>query len=360
MFHGVVLGPVFLAWSDLGLTLALLVLVIPLGWLYGRRLARQGLDLNSAFETGPRGWILLLGFLGVCLGIGMIYRMPSLFSPEVMGWLEPASWLTAKSGAVFLAAMAVPLGGSQRLQVLGVSVLGGFCVLALLGLQGWLLRPVSPSEIYVRQARDGSILQSTSVTCTAVALANALRLFGIEASEAETARILGTRDSGTTQLQLLKGVQAYGLSAHYVSVRPEHLVRMNRPAIVSIDLHVILHSILVYGHDAKGNLLTIDPMAGKGKLTPQQYLGKLKTSEGVVLTDRPLPDVHPESPRFLIEQVQGILHREGYLKDVNGQFDFAMVEALKAFQAHWQLPARGVMDAQTWLLLTGPDQPGHA
>ncbi|HEY9839495.1 MAG: peptidoglycan-binding protein [Candidatus Sericytochromatia bacterium] len=357
MLKGFYLGPLFLAWSDLLLTLLLLCAILPLGWFYGRRLARRGLDMNTAFEKGPRAWIVLLGFLGLCVMIGVIYRLPHAFSPGLLAILEPASWLAAKSGAVFLAAMAVPLGQGRRRAVMAAGLLGSFCVLAVIGLQGWFVRPISQKEIFVRIGSDGSILQSTGVTCTAAAFANALRLFGIEASEAESARVLGTRDSGTTDRQLLSGAHYYGLFAHYVSVRPQHVVRMNRPALVSFDLKVILHSILVYGHDAKGNLLIVDPISGKGKLTPKQYAGKLKINDGVVLTDRPVPELTPDSPKFLIHRVQTILQTEGYLASVSDTYDGAMTEAVKAFQSHWQLPASGRIDDQTWLLLTGPYEP---
>lgn len=358
MFKGFYLGPLFLTPFDLLLTFILLALLIPLGHLYGKRLANRGLDLDTAFATGPRAWIVLLGFLGICVIMGVVYRFPYLLTPAQLSVLEPGSWLAAKSGAVFLAAMALPLGGAQRQKVLTAAGLGAFCVLAVLGLQGWFLRPISPSEIRVRQARDGSILQSTSVTCSAAAFANALRLFGIEASERESARLLGTRDSGTSQGQLLNGASHYGLFAYYVSVRPEHLVRMNQPAIVSIKLGMILHSILIYGHDAKGNLLTLDPMSGKGKHSPARLLDQLSVQEGVVLTDQPVPQVEPDAPGYLITRAQQILKREGYLTSISHTYDADMISAVEAFQQRWNLPINGRrINAQTWLLLTGPEAP---
>ncbi|HEY9840172.1 MAG TPA: peptidoglycan-binding domain-containing protein, partial [Candidatus Obscuribacterales bacterium] len=105
------------------------------------------------------------------------------------------------------------------------------------------------------------------------------------------------------------------------------------------------------------NLLIVDPISGKGKLTAKQYSGKLKPAEGVVLTDRPLPEITPDSPLFLLHRVQDILHKEGYLATVSDAYDEAMTEAVKAFQSHWQIPASGHIDTQTWLLLTGPSEP---
>lgn len=357
MTTGWYLGPLYFVWSDLGLSLLLLALVIPLGWLYGRRLARQGLNLDSAFQSGSRAWLVLAGFLFFCSSLALVYRLPHLLSPGLLAILEPAAWLAAKSGAVFLAAMALPLGQGRQREVLSAVALGGFCVLAVLALQGWFDRPIDSRKIFVRKAPDGSILQSTSVTCTAAAFANALQLYEIQTTEQESARILGTRETGTTQLQLLQGARTYGLFANYVSILPEYLVRMNRPALVSIDLRPVSHSILVYGHDAQGNLLTLDPLSGKGKLSPQKLKSLLQTAYGVVLSTQPLPVIQADSPRFLIQQLQRFLHKEAYLKELSGSFDQETQSALKDFQRHWKLPVTGQLDAQTWLLLSGPDEP---
>lgn len=338
MQPGVFLGPLFLPWSELILTAVFVVAVLPLGRLYGRRLAAAGLNLNTAFETGARAWVMLLGFLALCGLLGLVYRLPQLLSPLQLAILEPASWLVAKSAAVFLAAMALELGQGRSREV-GIAIaLATCCVLGVLGVEGWMMRPVDPAKIFARRARDGSILQSTDVTCTAAALANAVRLYGIETTEADSARALGTRASGTNQLQLMRGVAVYGLQAHYVDVSPERLVRMNRPAIVSIDLGVVLHSILVYGHDLRGNLLVIDPMSGQGKMTPARYRQLLAIQRGVVLTREPLP--------------QGAA-----AEAVLAEGDSKGPDALRAFQQRWQLPADGRLDETTWLLLTGPQQP---
>ncbi|MGE3726242.1 MAG: cysteine peptidase family C39 domain-containing protein [Candidatus Sericytochromatia bacterium] len=357
MSNGLMMGPIYLQIQDLWLTLLALALVFPLGWKYGQTLAKQGLNLDTAFQKGLRKWVFLFGFLAICALIALVYKFPYLLNPWLLGYLEPATWLAAKGGALFLAGMASPLGrASKRGEVLALYFLAGLSTLGIQGLQGYFLRPIAPHTLFERFSSDGAILQSTNVSCTAAALANALRLFEIEASEKEVARILGTRDSGTTQIQLLNGLSRFGLFGHYVSVLPEHLARMQRPALVSIDLFVITHSILALGSDAKGNILIIDPVSGKGKLTPEQFHKKLKEPMGVVLTDRPLPPIDRDSPTFLINQLQTILVREKHLKKRNLIWDQATEKAIKDFQRHWRIPATGQVDAQTWLLLSGLDQ----
>jgi len=357
MSNGLMMGPIYFQFQDLWLTLLVLALVFPLGRKYGQTLAKQGLNLDTAFQKGLRKWGFLFGFLALCALIALVYKFPHLLNPWLLGYLEPTTWLVAKSGAFFLAGMAQPLGqSSKRSDVLVLYFLAAFSTLGIQGLQGYFLRPIAPHTLFERISSDGSILQSTNVSCTAAALANALRLFEIEASEKEVARILGTRDSGTTQIQLLNGLSRYGLFGYYVSVLPEHFARMQRPALVSIDLFVITHSILALGSDAKGHILIIDPVSGKGKLTAAQFRKKLKEPMGVVLTDKPLPHIDRDAPAFLLKQLQTILVREKYLKTLSLAWDPATENAIKDFQRHWKIPTTGRVDAQTWLMLTGPEQ----
>ncbi len=353
------LGPFYIVRLDVILTLLAILIVIPIGWAYGKQLVKQGLDIDNAFQKGARPWLLLFGFLLLCGLIASVYKFPSYFSPHWLAYLETASWVLAKSGALFLAGAAIPLGAAVGKRK-DVVILFALALIASVGVQAFqsaFLRPISQTEIQVRLAQDGSILQSTNSTCSAAALANALRLFQIEASEAEVARILGTRQSGTTQYQLLNGVKHYGLYGHFVPVKASYLARMKRPTIVSVLLpQGIIHSILAYDSDAKGNLLVIDPLAGKGKYAPESYQKKLERPEGMVLTDHPLPEINALSPRFQIEQIQRVLKQEAYLGEVSGSWDAKTIAAVKSFQAAYDLPVSGDVDALTWLMITGPSQ----
>ena len=184
-----------------------------------------------------------------------------------------------------------------------------------------------------------------------------MRHFDIEASEQEVARILGTRKTGTTEYQVLNGVKRYGLFGHFVSVKAQHLARIKRPAVVSVMLpQGILHSILVYDADAKGNLEVIDPLAGKGKYVPERYQKMLERPEGVVLTDAPIPTINRRSPRYQIAFLQGALQAEQYLTQISGVWDQDTQSAVKKFQTDYALQATGEVDQLTWLMITGPHQ----
>lgn len=355
--HGLFLGPFYIEYVDILWTLLALALVFPLGIFYGKRLAAQGLNMDTAFQKGARPWVFLFGFLALSGLLAAVYKLPTWFSPYTLAFLEPFSWTLAKSGAVFLAGAAIPLGqaSGRRQDLLAMGVLALICTLGVQYTQGVFLRPLDLKEIKPRLASDGSILQSTNVTCTAAAFANALQLFGIPATEAETARVLGTRNSGTSIYQLLSRVEPYGLYAHYVSIRPRHVVRMNRPTLVSIQLGPITHSILAYTY-SPDYIGVIDPISGKARYNYENYLKKLERPEGVVLTQAPVPQISAGAPRYQIEALQKILQQEGYLTNVNGEWDAATQAAVAQFQQAFELPATGQADTQTWLLLTGPYQ----
>jgi hypothetical protein len=357
MANGMMIGPIYIQLQDLWLTSLAFLLIFPLGWQYGYQLARKGLNLDTAFEKGGRKWFFLIGFLGICGLISLIYKFPHLLNPWILGYLEPAAWVAAKGGALFLAGMAYPLAkGGKKADLYALYGLALIATLGIQGLQGYFLRPIAQNTIFKRISTDGSILQSTNVTCTAAAFANALKLYGIQATEKEVARIFGTRDTGTSQIQLLNGIRHYGLFGHYVSVLPKHLARMNRPAMISIDLHVITHSILAYAYDSLGNILIIDPVSGKGKYTPEHFQKQLKEFSGVVLTNAPLPEVNLESPAFILNHLETILRNEGYLDKSIKLNPSNFKKTIAAFQSKWQIPVTGRVDTQTWLLLTGPEQ----
>jgi len=344
---------------DIILIVLALSVLIPLGYLYGKRLVAVGLDIDTAFQKGARPWLFLAGFIGICAAIAMVYKFPAWFSPAWLAYLESASWVMAKSGPLFLAGVAIPLGAAvgKRRDVVILFTLALLATVGVQAVQSTFLRPISPTEIHVRHAADGSILQSTNSTCTAAALANALRHFDIEASEQEVARILGTRKTGTTEYQVLNGVKRYGLFGHFVSVKAQHLARIKRPAVVSVMLpQGILHSILVYDADAKGNLEVIDPLAGKGKYVPERYQKMLERPEGVVLTDAPIPTINRRSPRYQIAFLQGALQAEQYLTQISGVWDQDTQSAVKKFQTDYALQATGEVDELTWLMITGPHQ----
>lgn len=339
-------------------TLMAAAAVAPLGYLYGYQLKKAGFNVDSVFQKGLRGWFFLFGFMVLMGALIICTRYPRLLAPAIMVYFEPLTWVLIQMALLFMGVLAWPLSHNKpRFYAWTLLVFALLGMGSIQQLYFYFNRPVDPKSIRVRISTDGVILQSTNVTCTAAALVNALRLFNIQTTEKEGARVLRTRDSGTTDIQLLHGVRQYGIYGYYVPVTPLYMHRLNRPAIISINLLVIWHSILVYGHDAKGNFKIIDPAAGLGVYTPAVYQKKLVQTEGVVLTEHPIPTITADSPAHLLTPLQQILKQEGYLTHVNGLYDEAMTTAIKAFQQQFKLKSTGFVDELTYLLLTGPTQP---
>lgn len=277
--------PPILAWSCI-------LIALPLGHRYGKRLRQQGKNLQTAYE-GPAAWLILGLFLASLLTLMLGLRFSYLF-PVVLGaYLEPLSWGLIQATLAFLALSALPLSTQRRQGIL--AVWSGLLAIALVQFaEAWVNQPYPQQQLFDRRARDGSILQSANVTCSAAALANALQELGTPTNEAEAARVLGTRRSGTSDYQLLQGAYTFGLNPQVVQVSAQALQKLltgqstapkdvKSAVIVTVDLFHLRHSVLIDGVDSKGNLLGVDPTAGRVVYTPQRLDQMLLSPRGIQL-----------------------------------------------------------------------------
>lgn len=348
-------------WPYFLVTLLAMVLAAGLGYTYGKYLGQRGITVATVFQ-GARGWVFLVSFMALCGLMQVITAKPDLWSPEVSSRVELWGWGIIKLLVVVIGAMAFPLSKprAQRhpLLIAGISLV---CVLAVQTAENYIFVPVFTQLKEPRRGADGSILQSSNVTCTPSSLANLLPIFGLASNEKECARLLGTKRFGTTVTELISGARKFGLYGYYVSSSPDHLRRMNRPAVLTVipKWIKVLHSIALYKNLPDGKFLIIDPLQGQGKYTAQQLSQLLADKKAVIFCDRPLVRIDQESPGYLVERVQRILQQEKYLAGITGAFDEPTIQAVKAFQTHWQIYASGDMDDLTYLLLTGPYLDAH-
>lgn len=361
MLSAIALGPFYFTLGDLLWTGACVLGAWLLGQRYGARLAQQGLSLENVLSTGRRPWLFLVSFLSLCGGVAAVYKLPpGYLHPYWLGVFEPLSWALTKSAPVFLMAMAFglkPQGKKQRQELKTLALLTGVALVGIQAVQSPFVRPIDPKTIQVRKAKDGSVLQSTNVTCTAATLANGLAFYGIETTEAESASRLGTRRSGTALHQVLSGVSHYGMVATAVQATPDQLIRLRRPTVVSVWLMGdILHSILVYGGDAHGNLFIIDPMSGKATYSQKHYLKQAARSYQLVLTPEEVPEIGPHSSKQQLREVQLALHEQGFSTPQDGLWSTELSLAIRQFQRQQGLPEQGRLDPLSWLVLTGPRQ----
>lgn len=335
-------------WLYYAISLGLLTLTAILGYGYGKSLAGRGVNVNTVFR-GARGWAFLGTFIASCVVLQAVAIKPDLWSAELSSSVQLWIWGFIKVLVVFMAAMAAPLSGARAKRYVGVvSGLAFGCLLLIQAAENYLFMPYYLKLKQPRITADGTILQSSNISCTAAALANLLPLFGIQGSEKETARALRTTRFGTTTSDLLTGLKAFNLHGYYVSSSPEHLLRMNRPAIITTWIGV-RHSVAVYRKMPDGKMMLIDPMVGKLRFLPKEVGNQIIDKKAVVLSDRPVP-----LPEAAMAEVQEILHWEKYLDRITGAYDPQTQQALKAFQSRYNVSPTGKMDELTYLLLTGP------
>jgi len=259
----------------------LLVLsALPAGILYGRHLSQQDLNLESAFQ-GFRGMLVLLSFVGSMALLYLSVQQGHALHPLLNAGLEAFSWAFIQATVVFLAAIAWMLEpGLKRLLPAGLAL---FSIFGVHWVQTTLNQPLKPELFSQRFASDGSILQSTQVSCTAAAMANGLKGLGVEATEQQVAAVLGTRRSGTSAYQVMQAAPHFGLQAEAVRVSADSLQSQPLPVIITVDLFGINHSVLIERVDSRGNLLGVDPAAGRVSYTPERLQKLLKSSWGVLL-----------------------------------------------------------------------------
>jgi len=139
---------------------------------------------------------------------------------------------------------------------------------------------------------DGVHHQSTLSTCSAAAAATLLGTYGIDTNEGEMAQLCLTRESGTLQLGLYRGLRlkAPDATVEFLNEDFEALLTSPSPAIVSFgEKHPkwqlwqprVGHSVVVLGRQADGQLLIADPMTGGTYPMPPDELRRLWTGEAL-------------------------------------------------------------------------------
>ncbi len=133
-------------------------------------------------------------------------------------------------------------------------------------------------------------IQSTGWSCGAAALAWAVRLHGIPASERQMAELAVTAPlRGTSTRGMLRGLHRVGLGAH--AIKPgswEDVLAAPKPALVGWKLSATVgHSVVVLSIDEQRDTVRIgDPLAGETEYTREEFLegwmGDLIVIEGSV------------------------------------------------------------------------------
>lgn len=327
------------------------------GLLYGKALATKGVTLENFSDNQWRIRLIMAVFSLPCLLIWFFMHHPEFIPLQASAGLPALSWFMMRFHLFFLVFLALQLSFFSPQKRVYPAILVCFLLCSSLGIQkseAYILGAFPPELITQKKSMRGAILQSTPVTCTPTALANILPEFGRECTEKECTRVLNTRRFGTTEADLMIGLQKFGLNGYRVPVLPHYLQRMNRPAIIKIWNGRARHSLAAYGRDQNGELLYIDPRSGFKKIQDQELEKLLIDGKGVVISSEPALTVNESSPRQLVKAIQYILKQENYLKHQSQIYDLETRLAVSAFQKTYHIAPTGTVDHFTYLLLTGP------
>ncbi len=145
-------------------------------------------------RPGAAPWVL-----GAMLGLLLVWPLMRFFPEQPIRWLgagrvacvELTGLFVPASMLFLLAARRVPRASDGR----ALRLLVGICLVYFLRVGWWMIRSSGP-EIGETRMEGGVCLQSTGYTCVAASCVTVLRARGIDASEAEMARLSRTEVNG--------------------------------------------------------------------------------------------------------------------------------------------------------------------
>jgi hypothetical protein len=258
----------------------LAALGLMLGLAHGRVLFRRGVRLSST--DLPKRARLLVG-VGVGFGaLNMIY-LPVKHYPAA-AWFIPVvldyygvvvAWVVDLLVMAFLFGAAVAVAVLERhplrraLPLVAVVFLGA-------AMQTYHTFVVStPPELRdARFSTDGTILQTSGASCAAAACANIATALGVPKSEKEMAALLGTTVDGTSNAEVVRGMEGLGFRCVKRYIRDRDASRLQAPAMLVVDLvgQVDGHAVAYMGQ--KGGKAEIwDPTGGKRWLNAEELRG---------------------------------------------------------------------------------------
>lgn len=164
----------------------------------------------------------------------------------------------------------------------------------------WMVRPevplLGPTKWWNRQV----CMQSTGYTCVAASLVTLLHAHGIDATEAEMARLSFTEvNGGTTDTRAVYALQrklsGLPVEPHYAVMDYEQLRRTVMPCVVAIDWgYFVSHMVPVLRADAKEVVLG-DPLSGPRAMSVADFQAVWK-NRGIYLMDSRLAPERKAQP----------------------------------------------------------------
>ena len=319
------------------------------GLRLGRLLLQKGATAKNLFKGKTSVSLLALG-----LYVGLL--LLALYVPQIQAL--PLEWRVSGMRVTWTLIRAILLGfcglacvvswRTARLQVVAVLLLGLIGIGSFTATEVHFLAPIYSS--LENNLRPNGVFQQTSdSSCAPAALATVLRIWGIDATESEVARLAGTSLLGTSMAQLIVAAQGFGMNGVELAPTWAQMQRMNRPGVLATwlyyDTSKAPHAIALIGMD-KSSVTIADPAFGEIiQVNKREFLDRY-------WRDQYVPIFRANDDRLTSAQVGDYLHRLGYLPTATAT-PAGLVSALRGFQRNVGVAETGKVDRETALLLSG-------
>jgi predicted double-glycine peptidase len=344
-------------WLEVTFTVLLGILTFRWGTRVGRFLLRKGATADNLFKGKN---LVSLAFLGLYIAVLLL----ALYVPQFQGlpvewrvygmrvtWTLMRVMLLGFCGLAYVITWNTARGQVFAVVLLGVIGLGGFTT-----AEAYFLAPVYAS-LNDNLMPTGIYRQTSNSSCAPSALANVLRLWGIEeATESSVARLAGTSRLGTSMPQLVVAAQGFGMDAIELFPTWEQMRQINRPGVLASwlysDVGKNAHAIALL-QMSEDTAVIADSAFGEIFAVSRQQFEQIWRQEYV--------PIFPHMDVFLTPQEAAqYLHRLGYLTKTAIDSTSAPADpeqitiALQAFQQDIGIQPTGTLNPETALLLTGP------
>lgn len=330
-------------------TLLLGILTFLWGKRLGRMLLRKGATANNLFKGKN---LLSLAFLGLYMALLLL----ALYLPQVQAL--PVEWRVYGMQVTWTLMRVILIGfcglalvvswHTARKQVVAVILLGLVGLTGFTAAEAYFLAPIHAS-LQNNLLPNGIFQQTSASSCAPSALANVLRLWGMDATESEVARLAGTSRLGTSMPQLIVAAQDLGMNGIELSPSWEQMRQINRPGVLASwlysDYGKNAHAIALIGM-SENAVVIADSAFGEIYEVPKAQFEKIWRNEYV-------PIFRPTEAVLTPGHAADYLHRLGYLDQDNAP-PAKLTSAVQAFQRSMGIAETGELNTETVLLLTGP------
>lgn len=335
-------------WLEAIFTLLLGILAFSWGRRLGQVLLRKGATANNLFQGKTS---VSLAFLGLYIGLLFLALHVPQFHALPLEWRLSGmrvTWTLMRVILLGFCGLAFIISWkTARLQVIAVALL---CVLGLGGFtaaEAYFLAPIYDT-LDDHLLPNGIFQQTSSSSCAPSALANVLRLWGIEATESSVARFAGTSRLGTSMPQLITAAHEFGMDGVELSSTWEQMQQINRPGVLASwlysDYGKAPHTIALLKLNAQ-TAVVADSAFGEIYEVPRAQFQRIWRNEYV--------PIFRAGELFMAPvEVAQYLNRLGFLSTSDSRPE-SLKPALQKFQRAMGIPDTGELTTETKLMLTG-------